>query len=680
VPDAQRRLARAPALPRPARRGRAAWLAEHADAVAGDPGADRERGARAPRSASRARQRPELRGSWYGPARQARAARRCGTPGSSSPASGRRAATSTTCPSASCRPRSWRRRRSTTTPRCAAAAAARPVGRRCCGGAPTRLWSLPVDPARAARRSPRWSPTASSRRGTSRACRTWRLPRLREAAAHGEAGPRSRGCWGRWTTSPGTGARCATCSASTTCGRSTSPPPRGAGATTSCRSCSASASSRASTAARASRPLGRRPVRPRLRVDGWWWEEPRPTHARPRACAAAWRASCATSTADGRAPRGARPARPRRCGRRRGGGARVIVVKLGGRDGLDHDAIADDVAAHWAEGEPARAGPRRRRRGHAAGRGARRPAALRHQPQRAHQPLHRPGDARGVHDGRRRRRQQGVGRAPADAGRAGARPLGPRRAAARGAPQAQRAQRRGGKTVVLHGDHTGAVERSTRACCGCCWTPATCRSSRRSPPRTRGWRSTSTATAPPPRSPSRSAADALVLLSNVPGLLRAFPDEASLVARVAAADVEAALGWAQGRMKKKVGAPAAAVRAASAGRSWPTAASRRRCGGRSPGAVPWSPDARHPRGARMNDAAPQTAAPDPPHRRPCSPATPRTRPGLWSPDVVFVRGEGAGSTTPTAAATSTAWRASPSPAWATATSAWPTPSRRRRGG
>jgi acetylglutamate/LysW-gamma-L-alpha-aminoadipate kinase len=48
------------------------------------------------------------------------------------------------------------------------------------------------------------------------------------------------------------------------------------------------------------------------------------------------------------------------------------------------------------------------------------------------------------------------------------------------------------------------------------------------------------------------AADTLLLLSNVPGLLRAFPDEASLIARIARAEVEEFLPLAQGRMKKKV--------------------------------------------------------------------------------------------------------------------------------
>ena len=47
-------------------------------------------------------------------------------------------------------------------------------------------------------------------------------------------------------------------------------------------------------------------------------------------------------------------------------------------------------------------------------------------------------------------------------------------------------------------------------------------------------------------------AETLLLLSNVPGLLRAFPDESSLISQIARAEVEEFLPVAQGRMKKKV--------------------------------------------------------------------------------------------------------------------------------
>jgi acetylglutamate/LysW-gamma-L-alpha-aminoadipate kinase len=47
-------------------------------------------------------------------------------------------------------------------------------------------------------------------------------------------------------------------------------------------------------------------------------------------------------------------------------------------------------------------------------------------------------------------------------------------------------------------------------------------------------------------------ADTLLLLSNVPGLLRAFPDESSLITSIPRANVEDYLQYAEGRMKKKV--------------------------------------------------------------------------------------------------------------------------------
>jgi acetylglutamate/LysW-gamma-L-alpha-aminoadipate kinase len=47
-------------------------------------------------------------------------------------------------------------------------------------------------------------------------------------------------------------------------------------------------------------------------------------------------------------------------------------------------------------------------------------------------------------------------------------------------------------------------------------------------------------------------ADSLLLLSSVPGLLSAFPDESSLIPHIARADIERYMTVAQGRMKKKV--------------------------------------------------------------------------------------------------------------------------------
>jgi acetylglutamate/LysW-gamma-L-alpha-aminoadipate kinase len=44
----------------------------------------------------------------------------------------------------------------------------------------------------------------------------------------------------------------------------------------------------------------------------------------------------------------------------------------------------------------------------------------------------------------------------------------------------------------------------------------------------------------------------LIILSNVPGLLRAFPDESTLIPHIKFAELEQALSFAEGRMKKKV--------------------------------------------------------------------------------------------------------------------------------
>ena len=60
-------------------------------------------------------------------------------------------------------------------------------------------------------------------------------------------------------------------------------------------------------------------------------------------------------------------------------------------------------------------------------------------------------------------------------------------------------------------------------------------------------------------------AEALVILSNVPGLLRNYPDEATLVREVAKERMEEAIGAAAGRMKIKVLGAAEAV-AAGVGR------------------------------------------------------------------------------------------------------------------
>lgn len=63
------------------------------------------------------------------------------------------------------------------------------------------------------------------------------------------------------------------------------------------------------------------------------------------------------------------------------------------------------------------------------------------------------------------------------------------------------------------------------------------------------------------RTASALEAGTLVILSNVPGLLREFPDESSLIDELARADLDAALELADGRMKKKVLAAREAIEA-----------------------------------------------------------------------------------------------------------------------
>ena len=51
---------------------------------------------------------------------------------------------------------------------------------------------------------------------------------------------------------------------------------------------------------------------------------------------------------------------------------------------------------------------------------------------------------------------------------------------------------------------------------------------------------------------SAIGAKQLIILSNVPGLLRQFPDESTLIPHIRYAELEQALSFAEGRMKKKV--------------------------------------------------------------------------------------------------------------------------------
>jgi acetylglutamate/LysW-gamma-L-alpha-aminoadipate kinase len=116
-----------------------------------------------------------------------------------------------------------------------------------------------------------------------------------------------------------------------------------------------------------------------------------------------------------------------------------------------------------------------------------------------------------------------------------------------------------GKTKVLRGDHTGTVERVNvgliELLLGAGYLPVL------TPPAASyegvainvdGDRAAAALAV-------AMKAEALLLLSNVPGLLRNFPDESSLIASIPADHVESYLEFAQDRMKKKVLGAAEAV-------------------------------------------------------------------------------------------------------------------------
>ncbi len=97
-------------------------------------------------------------------------------------------------------------------------------------------------------------------------------------------------------------------------------------------------------------------------------------------------------------------------------------------------------------------------------------------------------------------------------------------------------------------------------------------------------------------------AETLLLLSNVAGLLRDFPDESSLVTHLSHHELESAMAWAQGRMKKKI---LGAQEAFAAGVSRVMIGDGRR---ESP-----VQDALNGHGTRIDAASPQRAAEDEPN-------------------------------------------------------------------
>lgn len=239
--------------------------------------------------------------------------------------------------------------------------------------------------------------------------------------------------------------------------------------------------------------------------------------------------------------------------------AGLVVVKVGGAEGIDYDAVCDDVAALRQQG-------RRLVMVHGGSAETNRVAeALGHPPRFVTSPsgfTSRFTDRetleifemvycgkmnKGIVERLQRRGVAAVGLSGLD----GRIFEGRHKASVRSVED--------GKTVILRGDHTGTVERVNEALLRLLlehgYLPVL------TPPGAsyEGVAINVDGDRAAARVAAALGAEALVLLSNVPGLLRAFPDEASLIREVPAASVEGYLDVAQGRMKKKVLGAAEAV-------------------------------------------------------------------------------------------------------------------------
>lgn len=238
----------------------------------------------------------------------------------------------------------------------------------------------------------------------------------------------------------------------------------------------------------------------------------------------------------------------------------MIVVKVGGAEGVDLDAVAADVAALWLEG-------RRIVLVHGGSAETNRVAeALGHPPRFVTSPsghVSRYTDratlevfemvyAGKVNKGLVERLQRLGAPAVGLSGLDGRLFEGRHKATVRSVQE-------DGRVVVLRGDHTGTVDRVNTHLLGLLldggYLPVL------TPP------GASTDGVAINVDGDRAAAavavalhaEALLLLSNVPGLLARFPDPTSLIERVPANDVAAYIDVAQGRMKKKVLGAAEAV-------------------------------------------------------------------------------------------------------------------------
>ena len=232
----------------------------------------------------------------------------------------------------------------------------------------------------------------------------------------------------------------------------------------------------------------------------------------------------------------------------------MIVVKVGGAAGIDLDAVTRDVAALWAEGERIvlvhGGGDETNRMAEALGlppRFVTSPSGFTSRyTDRATLEVFAMVVAGRVNKGLVERLQMAGAPALGLSGLDGRLLEGRHKRSVRSVEN--------GKTVMLHGDHTGTIERVDadllHLLLGAGYLPVVA---------PLGASFEGVALNVDGDRAAAAIAVALVLLSNVPGLLRDFPDASSLVPHVAAADAERALDLAQGRMKKKVQGAAAAV-------------------------------------------------------------------------------------------------------------------------
>lgn len=237
----------------------------------------------------------------------------------------------------------------------------------------------------------------------------------------------------------------------------------------------------------------------------------------------------------------------------------MIVVKLGGAAGLDREAAADDLARLWAAGERLvvvhGGGDAATRLGERMGRPPRFVTSPSGHVSRFTDRATREVFAMAVVGGENVDWVERLQRRGAPAlGLAGA--SGPLLSARR---KATVRSVEAGRTVLLRGDHTGTVERVDarllRTLIDAGHLPVVAPLAAADDGTALNVDGDRAAAA----IAVALAADALVLVSNVPGLLANFPDERTLVRFVDADHAADALALASGRMKRKVLGAAAAV-------------------------------------------------------------------------------------------------------------------------